>query len=43
MDFLRQIELNYDLGSIEADKFWTMLPKEFGKFTAQSHHAAQPK
>lgn len=34
MDFLRQIELNYDLGSIQADSFWNMLPKEFQKFKA---------
>ena len=33
MDFLRQIELNYDLGSITADQFWAMLPREFGRFT----------
>ncbi len=32
MDFLRQIELNYDLGSIRAENFWDMLPKEFRKF-----------
>lgn len=32
MDFLRQIELNYDLGSIEAERFWGMLPREFARF-----------
>lgn len=32
MDFFRQIELNYDLQSIDQDKFWDMLPAEFGKF-----------
>jgi hypothetical protein len=32
MDFLRQIELNYDLGSIESERFMEMLPKEFHKF-----------
>jgi len=32
MDFFRQIELNYDLGSIEAKRFWDILPKEFQKF-----------
>lgn len=31
MDFHRQIE-HYDLGSINADAFWGMLPREFGKF-----------
>ncbi len=36
MDFLRQIELNYDLGSIKAEKFWDMLPKEFQKFKQQT-------
>lgn len=29
MDFVRQIELNYDLASIEAPRLWSMLPKEF--------------
>lgn len=33
MDFLRQIELNYDLGSITADRFWRMLPREFSRFS----------
>lgn len=32
MDFLRQIELNYDLGSIKADTFLAMLPAEFNRF-----------
>lgn len=32
MDFFRQIELNYDLRSIEAERFWQMLPKEFDRF-----------
>lgn len=32
MDFFRQIELNYDLRSIDAGRFWSMLPKEFEKF-----------
>lgn len=32
MDFFRQIELNYDLQSIEQDKFWEMLPAEFARF-----------
>ncbi|MGE3843071.1 MAG: hypothetical protein AB7I50_15970 [Vicinamibacterales bacterium] len=32
MDYLRQIEMNYDLGSIKAEVFWEMLPKEFEKF-----------
>ena len=32
MDFFRQIELNYDLPSIDQDKFWEMLPAEFAKF-----------
>lgn len=32
MDFFRQIELNYDLGSITESKFWEMLPSEFTKF-----------
>ncbi len=32
MDFFRQIELNYDLPSIAADRFWGMLPKEFAHF-----------
>jgi len=32
MDFLRQIELNYDLASIDTESFWAMIPAEFGKF-----------
>jgi hypothetical protein len=32
MDFFRQIELNYDLGSITEGKFWEILPPEFAKF-----------
>lgn len=32
MDFFRQIELNYDLGSITEARFWEMLPEEFAKF-----------
>lgn len=32
MDFFRQIELNYDLSSIQEQRFWDMLPKEFDKF-----------
>ena len=32
MDFFRQIELNYDLGSISEERFWSMLPREFDKF-----------
>lgn len=32
MDFLRQIELNFDLGSIRADRMVEMLPREFAKF-----------
>lgn len=32
MDFVRQIELNYDLGSIEAPRLWGMLPKEFDRY-----------
>jgi hypothetical protein len=32
MDFFRQIELNYDLGSISETRFWEMLPAEFAKF-----------
>lgn len=32
MDFFRQIELNYDLGSITEARFWEMLPLEFTKF-----------
>jgi hypothetical protein len=32
MDFFRQIELNYDLPSIDEDEIWNMLPKEFQKF-----------
>ncbi len=32
MGFFRQIELNYDLASIKADRFWAMLPREFEKF-----------
>ncbi len=32
MDFFRQIELNYDLGSITEGRFWEMLPVEFAKF-----------
>jgi len=32
MDFLRQIELNFDLGSIRADRMTEMLPREFEKF-----------
>jgi hypothetical protein len=32
MDFFRQIELNYDLPSIDEDNLWRMLPKEFQKF-----------
>ncbi len=32
MDFFRQIELNYDLQSISAERFWDMLPPEFNKF-----------
>jgi hypothetical protein len=32
MDFFRQIELNYDLSSIQEESFWNMLPKEFGRF-----------
>lgn len=36
MDFFRQIELNYDLRSIEAERFWGMLPKEFDRFKASA-------
>lgn len=32
MDFLRQLELNYDLTSISKDRFWEMLPREFHRF-----------
>jgi len=32
MDFFRQIELNYDLGSISKNRFWEILPAEFEKF-----------
>jgi hypothetical protein len=32
MDFLRQLELNYDLASIDDTSFWAMLPAEFDKF-----------
>lgn len=32
MDFLRQLELNYDLSSVSKEKFWGMLPSEFLKF-----------
>lgn len=32
MDFLRQIELNYDLLSVQSDRFWSMLPAEFDRF-----------
>lgn len=32
MDFVRQIELNYDLRSIESKRFWAMLPKEFNRY-----------
>lgn len=32
MDFFRQIELNYDLPSIDEDGIWSMLPGEFEKF-----------
>ena len=32
MDFFRQIELNYDLRSISAERFLAMLPREFNKF-----------
>lgn len=32
MDFFRQIELNYDLPSIDEHDIWSMLPKEFQKF-----------
>jgi hypothetical protein len=32
MDFLRQIELNYDLASIDTDSFWAMIPAEFSRF-----------
>jgi hypothetical protein len=32
MDFFRQIELHYDLPSIDEDETWNMLPKEFQKF-----------
>jgi hypothetical protein len=34
MSFLRQIELNYDLGSIRAEQFCSMLPREFQRFLA---------
>ena len=36
MDFLRQIELNYDLRSISSDRFWEMLPREFHSFMADA-------
>lgn len=32
MNFLRQIELNYDLASITESRFMSMLPTEFAKF-----------
>jgi hypothetical protein len=32
MDFLRQLEINYDLASIDSESFWAMLPSEFNKF-----------
>lgn len=32
MDFFRQIELNYDLLSIDENNIWSMLPREFQKF-----------
>jgi len=32
MDFFRQIELNYDLSSVDESKFWEMIPSEFSKF-----------
>ncbi len=36
MTFIRQIELNFDLRSIGADQFWSMLPPEFGRFKTES-------
>lgn len=48
MGFFRQIELNYDLASIKADRFWAMLPREFEKFKqdtampSSSPHLASP-
>ncbi len=46
MDFFRQIELNYDLGSIHEERFWGMLPTEFEKFKTSERtrpqNAAKP-
>jgi hypothetical protein len=42
MDFFRQIELNYDLQSINVERFSAMLPKEFDRFSETRDAAPAP-